>query len=87
MPARRYRTRGFSKRKVRTVTGVRISHVRKKPGKASCAMCGRPLGGVPTGGSGELSKMPASSKSPNRPFGGNLCPSCARRAILSAIRE
>ncbi|MEM0482126.1 MAG: hypothetical protein QXM16_04460 [Nitrososphaerota archaeon] len=42
-----------------------------------CAWCGRPLGGVSDG-----RKLSASEKRVERVYGGYLCNTCLRRAIL-----
>jgi len=54
---------------------------RKKPGKARCE-CGRLLSSVPH----RKSYGSRSSRKSNRPFGGSLCPVCARRKMLELAR-
>jgi len=84
MPAWRHRTARYRKRAVRTVKGTRILYGERCSRPASCAMCGRPLAGVPKGK--RARRVPRSSRRPNRPFGGYLCPSCARREIVAGAR-
>lgn len=75
------------KRFVKTPGGrskVQIRKVAAKP--ARCGMCGAILAGVPRARPPELSKIPRSSRRPNRPYGGNLCPSCSRRVIKELAR-
>lgn len=52
---------------------------------ARCALCGGPLGGVPRD-LREVRSGPRSSKRPERPFGGVLCPRCLAVAYKVAIR-
>ncbi len=50
-----------------------------------CGVCGRGLGGVPRS-SDVLRKGVRTSKRPERPFGGVLCPSCLSLALKLVIR-
>ena len=52
---------------------------------AHCALCGRPLGGVPRD-LRDARRGPKSSKRPERPFGGVLCPRCLALAYRVALR-
>ena len=88
LPARRYRSRTYKPRFVRTPGGrVAIHYKEKKPSSAKCANCGRPLGGVPRLRSSELRALPKASRRPNRPYGGYLCPICSRQLIKNSVRE
>lgn len=85
MPEKRYRTHAKRKRFVRTPGGkATVHHERRGSATASCASCGTPLSGVPSGLS--VRGVAKSSRRPNRPFGGNLCPSCSRRALKESVR-
>ncbi|MDI6819357.1 MAG: 50S ribosomal protein L34e [Candidatus Hodarchaeaceae archaeon] len=87
MPARRHRSRTYKRRFIRTPGGHAVVHYKEgKVGVARCAMCGRQLGGVPRLRSSELRALPRSSRRPNRPYGGHLCPACARQVIKEAAR-
>jgi len=65
---------------------VKVFYERSYVYEAYCAICGRPLGGVPRnlkiirGG-------PKSAKRPERPYGGVLCSSCLATAIKISIRS
>lgn len=75
------------KRYVKTPGGKsKIRILKKKTKPARCAMCGAPLAGVPRLRPSELSRIPRSSRRPNRPYGGNLCSACSRRVIKEQIR-
>jgi len=58
-----------------------IFYERSRPGKAKCASCKSPLSGVPRLRQSKLHKLAGSKYRPNRPYGGNLCPSCSREEI------
>ena len=59
-----------------------LRYKKKKPSKHVCAECGAVLHGVPRGRPYEIGKLAKSQKRPNRPFGGYLCPKCARKPSL-----
>ena len=82
MPRRSKRSGSYKSRSVRTQSGVKSQRRRKRPGKALC-VCGRPLNSAPN-------RSKASSKTSrrsNRPFGGSLCPVCARKKSLELARS
>ncbi|MFN4133456.1 MAG: 50S ribosomal protein L34e [Candidatus Hadarchaeales archaeon] len=83
MPAPRFRTAGYGRRKIRGTGGRPREHFRRKaPKGATCGMCGRPLSGIPR----VVRALPKSQKKPNRPFGGNLCSSCMREILKERAR-
>ncbi|MQY69224.1 MAG: 50S ribosomal protein L34e [Hadesarchaea archaeon] len=87
MPARRYRSARYRQHFVRTPGGRTIVHYKEeRAGVARCASCGRPLGGVPRVRLSELRSLPRSSRMPNRPYGGYLCPACVRQTIKETAR-
>jgi len=87
MPAKRYRTAALKLRMVKVPGGRTVARYRRgKVGVARCAACGRPLGGVPKLRPSELRALAKSSRRPSRPYGGNLCPACARRTVIEAVR-
>ena len=65
---------------------VTIHYYKRRPEKAKCAMCKRPLHGVPALRPVDLRKLPKTSRRPERPYGGYLCPTCLRTALKRAIR-
>ena len=65
---------------------VVIHYRREKTGKHVCALCGRPLHGVPHGRRpSQVRKLAKTERRPERVFGGVLCADCARRVIELAF--
>ncbi len=75
--------RRLKKVAVRTPGGRVVYHYRKeKTGKHVCALCGKPLHGVPHGKrSAQVRKLSKSERRPERVFGGVLCAECTRKII------
>ena len=72
---------------VRTPGGRVVFHYRKeKTGKHVCALCGRPLHGVPhRRRPSEVRKLSKTERRPERIFAGVLCADCARKVIEIAF--
>jgi len=70
----------------RTPGGIsRIYYVRRKYYEAHCAVCGKPLGGVPR--DYKLIRWgPKTAKRPERYFGGVVCPKCLATMLKLSIR-
>ena len=82
MPRPRYRTKSLRKVNVRTPGGKNVIHYEKRnKGWYKCALCGRPLAGVPR----EPKKYAKSSRRPERPYGGYLCTKCLTRELTIEI--
>ncbi len=64
-----------------------IHYEKRKPGPARCAICGRPLNGVPRLRPVELRKLPKVQRRPERPYGGVICPSCLTRLLKREARR
>jgi len=81
MPRPGLRTSRF-RRIVRKIPGgALVIHYKKKmPSKAKCS-CGTPLSGVARNFPSKIKGLAKSKKKPERPYGGKLCPKCAREAI------
>lgn len=79
--------RRLKKVKRRTPGGKVVIHFRKpKTGKHVCAICGRPLHGVPHGKRpSQVRKLSKTEKRPERIFGGVLCADCERKVIEIAF--
>ena len=73
--------------RVRTPGGRLVYHFRRpKTGKHVCAICGRPLHGVPHGRRPvEVRKLSKTERRPERIFGGVLCADCERKVIEIAF--
>ena len=92
MPANRFRSRSYKRVNTKTPGGVNVlRYKKKKPSKHVCAECGAVLHGVPRGRPYEIGKLAKSQKKsqkrPNRPFGGYLCPKCARKHFKDEARK
>ncbi|MFX0060654.1 MAG: 50S ribosomal protein L34e [Candidatus Hermodarchaeota archaeon] len=55
------------------------------PGR--CCICHTKLHGVPFRRAVQTSRMTKTEKRPERPFGGNICHKCLKRAIRRTCRE
>lgn len=63
-----------------------IHFKKKKPGKAKCAICGVQLSGTIRERPYKMKNLPKTKKRPQRPYGGYLCPKCARKTIVKEAR-
>ncbi len=87
MPRPGLRTHSYRKVYRRTPGGRAVIHYEyRKPGIAKCAICGKPLNGVPRARPVELRNMAKTMKRPERPYGGYLCHRCLARLLKEAIR-
>jgi len=88
MPRPMYRSRSLRRVYVRLPGGETVVHYEKRrPGPARCAICGRPLNGVPRLRASELRRLPKTAKRPERIYGGVICPSCLAKLIKKAVRS
>jgi large subunit ribosomal protein L34e len=84
MPRPAQRSRSFQKKRVNTPGGrATVHYLKKKPGIARCAVCRRPLHGVPSELPARMKKLKKTEKRPDRPYGGSLCSKCTRETIRS----
>ncbi|MET1100871.1 MAG: 50S ribosomal protein L34e [Pyrodictiaceae archaeon] len=88
MPRPAYRTSSRRKVKVRTPGGeTRIHYEKRRPGPARCAICGKPLNGVPRLRPVELRKLAKTERRPERMYGGVLCSSCLAKLLKRQVRS
>jgi len=88
MPRRSQRSRSLRRLRIKTPGGRSVTHFsRRKNAAAKCAVCKKPLHGVPIARDAGMAKLSKSEKRPERPFGGNLCSSCSRREIKRRLIE
>ncbi len=88
MPRPSQKTRSRRRVYVRLPGGDTVIHYEKRrPGPARCAICGRPLNGVPRLRPVELRKLPKTAKRPERMYGGVICPSCLEKLLKKTIRS
>ncbi len=88
MPAGRYKSRSL--RRVYTKlpgSKVVVHHKKRKPSKATCAVCGAVLKGVPRERPYKMQNMAKTKKRPSRPYGGFLCSKCMRAKLKEKISK
>ncbi|MHA1715317.1 MAG: 50S ribosomal protein L34e [Promethearchaeota archaeon] len=86
MPQRRLRSRSIKRRSIVTPGGTNKIHYRRpNPGFARCASCGNIMSSVPRRSRSKMRKIPKSSRRPNRPYGGYLCPRCIQQQVKNKI--
>ncbi|MCI4461499.1 MAG: 50S ribosomal protein L34e [Thermogladius sp.] len=87
MPRPMYRSRSLRRVVVRTPGGeLKIHYEKRKPSVAHCAICGRPLNGVPRLRPSQLRKLAKTEKRPERIYGGVICPRCLARLLRQSAR-
>jgi len=73
--------------KVRTPKGKNVFRERKKkPNKAHCGRCKKPLGGVESRIPSEMRKLAKSEKIPTRKYAGVLCANCLEKLLRYKVR-
>ncbi|ABU82373.1 50S ribosomal protein L34e [Ignicoccus hospitalis] len=83
-----YRSRSRRRVYKRTPGGKTVVHFEKrKPKAARCAICGRPLGGVPRGRPVEIRKLSKTERRPERPYGGYICHACLMKFYKYAVSK
>jgi large subunit ribosomal protein L34e len=88
MVQRSLRGRNLKRRKVKTPGKRLVIHYKeKKHGIPICAICKKPLHGVPHLKSTDMRKLPKTKRRPERPYGGNLCSKCMREFFRKSVRE
>ncbi len=65
---------------------VHIHYRQRKPSKAICGTCAKPLAGVPRELPAVMRNMPKTAKRPERPYGGVLCSKCMRVMFKAKTR-
>ena len=74
--------------KKRTPSGrIVIRLKKKKPKKAKCAICKKPLHGVPRLIPSKMKKLAKTKKRPERLYGGYLCSRCLKDFLKGKIRK
>lgn len=78
----------IKKIRVRLPSGRTVIKIKKKkPKAAACAVCKKPLHGVPRKHPVQLKKLAKTERRPERAYGGYLCSSCSRELFREKIRE
>lgn len=87
MVAGKHKSRTLRRVKVKVPGGRTALHYRvRKPKQAKCASCKKPLSGVPRAVSSVMRNLPASSRRPERPYGGHYCSRCTREFFKEQAR-
>lgn len=60
---------------------------RKKPRIAKCAICKKPLHGIPRKTPSKIRKISKTKKRPERAYGGYLCNNCLKELLKENIRK
>lgn len=82
MKPSRIKSRTFRRKDVKLPSGTHVTHYKKrKPKVAHCSQCGAALLGTPRGRPLDIRKMTISQRTPERPFGGDLCSKCLRKTM------
>ena len=87
MTSQKHRSRSF-RRIYKKVPGgaTHVRYERRKPKKAHCAACRRPLSGMPQLRAFKARTTAKTMKRPERPYGGMLCSPCTRLKIIDNAR-
>lgn len=88
MPRRKLRTRFLRRIKKKLPGGAFVMHyTKRKPAKAKCAKCKKPLRGVPRASSIKMKRIAKTKKKPERAYGGYLCASCLKEELKAKLME
>ena len=87
MPRPALRSRSLRKIRKKLPGGASIIHyIKKRPKRAVCAKCKKPLHGVASGLASKVKCLAKSKKRPTRPYGGKLCSRCTKALMKDKIR-
>ncbi len=87
MPRGREKSNRFRKIYVKAPGGrTKVQLRERKPSKAVCGTCKKPLSGVPRERPASLRKIAKTSRRPERPYGGVLCSPCTRALLRQNAR-
>ncbi len=62
-----------------------IHYKRRKPKKAHCMICKKPLQGIPRLRPSAMKKVPKTSRKVTRPYSGKFCATCLKQLIQEEI--
>lgn len=87
MPQPHLRTRSKKRFKVTLPSGEGGTRYKKEvPSTILCSLCSQPLGGVPHATTAEIRKLNRSKRRVWRPYGGQICSNCLKKALRQAAR-
>jgi len=88
MPRPALRSRAQKRKNVRTPGNQNIKHYwRRKPKRAHCAICKKPLQSVPRLRPAKMTKTTKTSRAANRVESGRYCSICLKNLIIDAVRS
>lgn len=88
MPRPGLRSKTQKRKDVKTPGGRTSTHYwRKKPGKAHCLMCKKPLKAIPRKRPSKMKKTSISSRRANRYQSGRYCHNCLQKLIREEVRK
>jgi large subunit ribosomal protein L34e len=88
MPEPRYRSRALARKVVKTPGKKTNIHYRKRRYSSDkCAICKKELHGMSPRNPKTRRHTAKSKRAPNRIYGGYLCPSCLKAALISKVRS
>lgn len=77
-----FKSGSLRRKSVRLASRVTLHFVKRNPKQAHCAVCGKPLHGIPR----NVKRLSKSEKTVERRYGGYLCTQCARRRVIEEFR-
>lgn len=87
MPQPRLRTRSEKRLTVALPGGGTRTHYKKElPSKPTCALCKKPLAGIPRLKTAKLHKLNRTKRRIWRLHGGKICHNCLKNALKQAAR-
>ena len=88
MPRPGLRSKAQKRRKLKTPGNVNVTHYwRKKPQKAHCTICKRPLQAIPRVRPAKMKKTNKTARRANRIESGRYCAKCLQNLIKESVRQ
>ena len=86
MPRPGLRSKSQARKKLKTPGNANVTHYwRRKPSKAQCAICKKPLQAVPRLRPSQFKKTDRVSRRANRPESGRYCAKCLQTILKEAV--
>ncbi|MBY9012623.1 MAG: 50S ribosomal protein L34e [Candidatus Lokiarchaeota archaeon] len=86
MPRPGLRSKAQARKKLKTPGSINVTHYwRKKPSKAQCAVCKKPLQAIPRLRPSQFKQTNHVSRRANRPESGRYCGNCLQTILKDAI--
>ncbi|MHA1476783.1 MAG: 50S ribosomal protein L34e [Promethearchaeota archaeon] len=86
MPRPGLRSKAQARKKLKTPGNINVTHYwRRKPSKAQCAICKKPLQAIPRLRPSKAKKTNRVSRRANRPESGRYCAHCLQTLLKEAV--